>query len=253
MACELELVSKIVQAKMQCKSVCEWEDPFSQAQLKNILVSILFKDPHVGRDFPLNGPDATEDAAYSQNMATAASDVDAGSSLTFAKVSGPSWLNVAANGITSGTLYEKRFGISHHPVTSNMIQYAVGAAFCLPLAWATEDLHIAWNGEFVAVLAYLVLANSLLAMSLLLAMIRVGEVSRVSALFYLVPAFSALFAWPLLGEAMPPLAWAGMALADGTTLECRGGSDAASIDAASSWADRAAPAASGRWCQRRGG
>ena len=116
-------------------------------------------------------------------------------------------------GITSGTLYEKRFGVSHHPVTSNMIQYAVGAAFCLPLAWATENLHIDWNLEFAAVLGYLVLGNSLLAMSLLLAMIRVGEVSRVSALFYLVPAFSALFAWPLLGEAMPPLAWAGMALA----------------------------------------
>lgn len=116
-------------------------------------------------------------------------------------------------GITAGTLYEKRFGVSHHPVTSNMIQYAVGAAFCLPIAWATESLHIDWNLEFAAVLAYLVLGNSLLAMSLLLAMIRVGEVSRVSALFYLVPAFSALFAWPLLGEAMPPLAWVGMALA----------------------------------------
>lgn len=116
-------------------------------------------------------------------------------------------------GITAGTLYEKRFGVSHHPVTSNMIQYAVGAAFTLPIAWLTEDMHMAWNGEFIAVLAYLVIGNSLLAMSLLLAMIRAGEVSRVSALFYLVPAFSALFAWPLLGEAMPPLAWAGMALA----------------------------------------
>ena len=116
-------------------------------------------------------------------------------------------------GITGGTLYEKRFGVSHHPVTSNMIQYAVGAAFTLPIAWATEDMHMVWNVEFAAVLAYLVIGNSLLAMSLLLAMIRAGEVSRVSALFYLVPAFSALFAWPLLGEAMPPLAWAGMALA----------------------------------------
>ena len=116
-------------------------------------------------------------------------------------------------GITAGTLYEKRFGVSHHPVTSNMIQYAVGAAFTLPIAWLTEDIHMVWNGEFIAVLAYLVIGNSLLAMSLLLAMIRAGEVSRVSALFYLVPAFSALFAWPLLGEAMPPLAWAGMALA----------------------------------------
>lgn len=116
-------------------------------------------------------------------------------------------------GITGGTLYEKRFGVSHHPVASNLIQYAVGAAFTLPVAWLTEDMHVVWNAEFVGVLAYLVLGNSLLAMSLLLAMIRAGEVSRVSALFYLVPAFSALFAWPLLGEAMPPLAWVGMALA----------------------------------------
>lgn len=116
-------------------------------------------------------------------------------------------------GITAGTLYEKRFGISLHPVTSNMIQYTVGAAFTLPLALMTESLAISWDGEFIAVMAYLVIGNSLLAMSLLLAMIRVGEVSRVSALFYLVPAMSALFAWPLLGEAMPPLAWAGLALA----------------------------------------
>ena len=44
-------------------------------------------------------------------------------------------------------------------------------------------------------------------------MIRVREVSRVSALFYLVPPLSALIAWPLLGERLAPLAWAGMAIA----------------------------------------
>lgn len=116
-------------------------------------------------------------------------------------------------GITAGTLYEKRFGVSQHPVTSNMIQYAVGAAFTLPIALLTESQSISWDAEFIAVMAYLVIGNSLLAMSLLLAMIRVGEVSRVSALFYLVPAMSALFAWPLLGEAMPAMAWLGLGLA----------------------------------------
>jgi drug/metabolite transporter (DMT)-like permease len=117
-------------------------------------------------------------------------------------------------GITGGTLWEKRFGTSHHPVTANLIQYAVGAACCVPLALMLEDVTaIRWNAEFAGVMAYLVLGKSLLAMSLLLAMIRAGEVARVSALFYLVPALSALFAWPLLGEAMPPLAWGGMALA----------------------------------------
>jgi drug/metabolite transporter (DMT)-like permease len=116
-------------------------------------------------------------------------------------------------GITGGTLYEKKFGVTHHPVTSNLIQYAVGAAFTLPLALATESLQVDWNGQFVWILAYLVLGNSILAMTLLLAMIRAGAVSRVSALFYLVPPLAALFAWPLLGEVMPPLGWLGMALA----------------------------------------
>ena len=120
---------------------------------------------------------------------------------------------LALFGITGGTLWEKRFGVSHHPVTANLIQYFVGAAFTLPAAWVSEGMAVAWDTEFLLVLFYLVVGNSLLALSLLLAMIRAGEVSRVSALFYLVPALSALFAWPLLGEAMPPLAWAGMALA----------------------------------------
>ena len=120
---------------------------------------------------------------------------------------------LALFGITAGTLYEKRFGASHHPVAANLIQYAVGTAFCLPAALMTESLAVDWTPGFLWAMAYLVLANSLLALSLLLAMIRAGEVSRVSALFYLVPALSALCAWPMLGEAMPALAWAGMALA----------------------------------------
>ncbi len=120
---------------------------------------------------------------------------------------------VALLGITAGTLWEKRFGVTHHPVAANLIQYAVGLAFALPAAWATETMVVRWDATMVGVMAYLVLGNSLLAMTLLLAMIRAGEVSRVSALFYLVPPLSALIAWPLLGEAMPPLAWAGMALA----------------------------------------
>ena len=120
---------------------------------------------------------------------------------------------IALFGITAGTLYEKRFGVTQHPVMSNLIQYAVGAGFALPAALLSEGMQISWDWEFVGVMAYLVLGNSLLAMTLLLAMIRAGEVSRVSALFYLVPPLAALFAWPMLGEHMPPLGWVGMALA----------------------------------------
>ncbi|MCX7013746.1 MAG: putative Ig domain-containing protein [Candidatus Sumerlaeota bacterium] len=52
---------------------------------------------------PFSKPDATEGSAYSQTIASDASDPDAGNILTFAKVSGPSWLSVAGNGALTGT------------------------------------------------------------------------------------------------------------------------------------------------------
>jgi drug/metabolite transporter (DMT)-like permease len=117
-------------------------------------------------------------------------------------------------GITAGTLWEKRFGSQHHPIVSNMIQYAVGLVATLPLALAAENLLVDWTSlEFVSALAYLVIGNSIISMTLLLAMIRAGEVARVSSLFYLVPPVATLMAWPILGETMSPYAWLGMAVA----------------------------------------
>lgn len=116
-------------------------------------------------------------------------------------------------GMTAATLYEKRFGVAQHPVTSNMIQYAVGFAAVLPLAWTLETMQISWTGVTVAALLYLAIGNSLISVTLLLAMIRRGEAARVSTLFFLVPPTAAVIAWFLIGEAMPPQAWLGMALA----------------------------------------
>ena len=51
----------------------------------------------------ITGAGATEDAAYSGTLAGTATDVDAGDTLTYSKVSGPSWLAVAADGVLTGT------------------------------------------------------------------------------------------------------------------------------------------------------
>jgi drug/metabolite transporter (DMT)-like permease len=120
---------------------------------------------------------------------------------------------IALFAITIGTLWEKRFGKPHHPLVANAVQYLAGLAGTLPLAMIFENFSFQWTLPFAAALAYLVIGNSIIAMSLLLAMIRAGEVSRVSSLFFLVPPLSAVMAWPVLGEAMPPLGWAGFALA----------------------------------------
>jgi len=101
-------------------------------------------------------------------------------------------------------------------------QYSVGLAVTAPLAYAFESGRIEWSNELIYALAYLVLANSLLAVTLLIAMLRRGEASRVSALFFLVPPTAAVLAWAVLGEDMPLAGWIGMALAAfGVALACK--------------------------------
>jgi drug/metabolite transporter (DMT)-like permease len=119
----------------------------------------------------------------------------------------------ALAGITLGTLYEKRFGTAQHVVTANLIQCGVAFAVTLPLAFALEEMRIQWTAELLLSLVYLVVANSLIAITLLRAMIRHGEASRVSALFFLVPPTTAAVAWLLIDEPMPVPAWLGLALA----------------------------------------
>lgn len=152
-------------------------------------------------------------AGLALGMAGAATVILSRSSVELAHPFGIAAAAGALLAITAGTLWEKRFGKSHHPVVSNAVQYLAGLAGVLPLAVAFESFQFTWSLPFLGALAYLVIGNSLVAMSLLLAMIRAGEVSRVSSLFYLVPPISALIAWPLLGEEMPPIGWAGFALA----------------------------------------
>jgi drug/metabolite transporter (DMT)-like permease len=115
--------------------------------------------------------------------------------------------------ITASTLYEKRFVAPHHPVTVSLVQHLVGAGGTAWLAVALETCQVQWTFEFAGSLAWFVVCNSLIAVSLLLYMIQKGEAARVSALFFLVPPTAALLSWLMLGETMPLLAWPGMALA----------------------------------------
>ncbi|WP_377189445.1 DMT family transporter [Ruegeria meonggei] len=120
---------------------------------------------------------------------------------------------LALIGITGGSLWEKRFGVSHHPVTANLVGFTAGLLGVLPFMVAFESMQVTWTWQLIASLIYLIIANSLIAIGLLLAMIRAGEVSKVSAIFFLVPPMAAAVAWIVLGEVMPLIAWLGMVIA----------------------------------------
>jgi len=115
--------------------------------------------------------------------------------------------------ITAGTLYEKRFGVDQHPVVANTIQCAVGLAVIFPVAFAFEEWRFTWTWPLVLSLLYSAICNSIVAMTLLFAMIRHGAASRASALLFLVPPTSAAMAKYFFGEEMPAAAWLGMAIA----------------------------------------
>jgi drug/metabolite transporter (DMT)-like permease len=139
--------------------------------------------------------------------------ITARSEIATPSVMGFMFAALALFGITGGSLWEKRFGVSHHPVTSNLIGCTAGLLSALPFMFALESMTVDWSWQLLGALSYLIVASSLVAVGLLLAMIRVGEVSKVSALFYLAPPIAAAMAWIVLDEVMPPIAWFGMVVA----------------------------------------
>ena len=65
---------------------------------------------------PINTVSATQGNAYSATIAGSAADIDAGDTLTYSKVSGPAWLNVAANGALTGIPTNSDVGVDSFTV-----------------------------------------------------------------------------------------------------------------------------------------
>ncbi len=116
-------------------------------------------------------------------------------------------------GITAGTLYQKRFCPRFDLRTGSVVQFVPSLAVTALLASQTETMEIAWDGEFVFALLWLVLVLSLGAISLLNLLIRSGSAVNVASLFYLTPPTTALIAWAMFGETLSALAIAGMVIA----------------------------------------
>lgn len=133
-------------------------------------------------------------------------------------LTGTTWASVAMAllalaSITSGTLYQKRFGGSFDLRTGAVVQFLAALAVMAPFAFLVESWQVRWTPEFVFALGWLVVVLSLGAISLLALLIRRGEATKVASLFYLVPPVTALIAFFVFGERLPLSALAGMALA----------------------------------------
>lgn len=122
---------------------------------------------------------------------------------------------LAVLGMSAGTVWQKKYVRSPNLAAATAWQYAGGVLFTLPLALMTETGQVTMTGELLFAMAWLVLVLSIGAIGLLMVLIKAGEIARVASLFYLVPAVTALMAWPLFGETLGPVQFLGMAIAAG--------------------------------------
>ena len=114
--------------------------------------------------------------------------------------------------ISSGTVWQKKTGGAGDMVMGTALQYAGAVLVTLLLSLLFETREFDATPELWFALAWLVIVLSLGAIFLLMLLIRRGSMNSVAALFYLVPAVTAILAWLLFDEQLHAMQIAGMAI-----------------------------------------
>jgi drug/metabolite transporter (DMT)-like permease len=115
-------------------------------------------------------------------------------------------------GITSATIYQKRFCPSFDLRTGSAIQYIAASLVMVPVSLTLGIGTIDWAPTFIFALAWLVIVLSGISIALLTWMISRGAASKVASLFYLTPPIAAISSYFWFGETLSALALAGMAV-----------------------------------------
>ncbi len=97
---------------------------------------------------------------------------------------------VSLIGVTSATLYQRRYCPLVDLRSASFIQFAVTLAVLPPLAWAVEGAHVRWSWSLAGAIVFLVIGASMLAVNALHVLMRRGEAARVTSLLYLTPIFA---------------------------------------------------------------
>jgi drug/metabolite transporter (DMT)-like permease len=123
--------------------------------------------------------------------------------------------------ITTGTLYQKKNVKSCDVRSANTVQLMAALLVTLPFA-LLETESIQWTTEFIAAMAWSVLALTIGGSSLLYILIQRGAATAVTSLLYLVPPATALMAWVLFSEPITEVTIIGTSLtAIGVSLVVR--------------------------------
>ncbi|MDB5841117.1 MAG: hypothetical protein JWQ23_3069 [Herminiimonas sp.] len=122
-------------------------------------------------------------------------------------------LSLAA--ITSGTLYQRVFCKHVDLRSSAFIQFAVSLIVLAPLAVAVEGFVVQWNWTLIFSIVFLVVFASILAMNALHTLMRRGNATKVTSLFFLTPIVAVLLEWAIFNVVPTWLSLGGIAITCG--------------------------------------
>lgn len=125
---------------------------------------------------------------------------------------------LGAFSVSLGTVYQKKFATGLDLASGGVWQYAGATLVVLIGAIAIEDFGFDGSLSAWVALGWSVIVLSLGAITLLMVLIRHGEVSRVSSLIYLVPGVAAFSTFLVFGETLAPLQILGMAVCAGAVF-----------------------------------
>lgn len=115
-------------------------------------------------------------------------------------------------GLSIGTVYQKHFTPNSDPRTGTAVHVAISAPFAGVLALVSGEVHIADPARFAGSMVWMVLINSIGAFLLLNTMLQRWDTTRVSRLFFAIPAVTAVLAWLVVDQPLRPLTIAGLAV-----------------------------------------
>lgn len=125
---------------------------------------------------------------------------------------------LGALSISIGTVYQKRFATALNLASGGAWQYVGASIAVLIPAFLFEEMRFDATFEAWFALGWSVIVLSLGAITLLMLLIRLGDVGRVSSLIFLVPGVSALMAYGLFGERLSLVQIFGMAVCAAAVL-----------------------------------
>lgn len=123
---------------------------------------------------------------------------------------------VALLALTAGTLYQRVFCREVDLRSASLVQFSASVLVLAPLAWFVEGFHVNFAWPMFGAIVFLVIGSSILAFSALHTLMRHGEATRVTSIFYLTPVFAVVLEF-LLFNVVP-----GIVSGIGIAITCAG-------------------------------